>query len=131
MNDGQQHQPQSKENGQHQSQGTVILDSGPAGDGIDKQGGQQPGHKGAQQHDRQFLAPGDQEGQGDAWQGGVGNRVTQQALFSQYGEAAQHTAAQSQQRRTHDDGPVGIVRQETENGLKHVFPLPADLRHDE
>ena len=102
--------------GQDDAHGGVLFDTGCVGDEADEKDAEPTGYAGADEQETQ-VAAGEQEGEGDARQGGVGEGVTEQALAAEDGETAEDAADDAKQGATEGNGAQGVV----------VFDLEEDL----
>ena len=120
MGEGEQHQAQPEKDREHETQGTVVLDAGGAGNVEHEESGDPASDQGAKHQNQRLARPRDQEGKHDPGQRGVRDRIPQQALFAQYGKGAEHATDDAEDRGSHGYGAKRVIKEEVVKELKDV-----------
>jgi hypothetical protein len=111
---GQQHDAERKEHAERDAEPGVGLDAAVARQQHHQQRREHRGDQRAGEDAAEVARAGDDEAETDARQGRVRERIAEQALLAQHGEAAEHAADQAEQRRADDDVLDRVVAQEVE-----------------
>ena len=121
LNVGQQGDAEGEKGRQHDAHRRVLFEPRAAHQAVDQQDAQPAGDARAQQQPAQVPSR-QQKGQRHPRQRGVRQRVAQQALLAQHGEAAQHAA---------DDTQHGAAGRHRHQGVVHADVAESETQRDD
>jgi hypothetical protein len=99
---------EAEEDGEDEADGGVFFDTAAADDAEDDEGADDAGEESAEEEGEGLFTAGEEEGDADAWESGVCERIAEEALAAEQGEGAHHSADESEEGSAEEDVAEGV-----------------------